>query len=520
MGKTIHFTALLVFVSFVLIASTLMISRGVCCADDGSFALLAKNLAWGYGYASSVGYHSSIFSLKLFDSTVQTIGPVLIFPTALMIWLFGNQYWVPGATHILIWLTLLFAIYKILCSVTESNRISAAAIVFLILIYAVSSYHFEQWCALLGEVPSILFVILGFILWAIDPFSKRRLAEASLLIGLGVMTKLLSLIYLVTFVISVFFWNLSSNKAVKIRSALTDLFWASGFCLLPSACFEVWKLFVLGLSGYINNALQFLEFFRGQGMIINKPLIIEQLTERSQIFYSRFGISISEMLLFGLANIYLAFKISDSWFRRFIAISFAGTFAHLIYWLLFSVGWPRYFYSGLVFLCFIMSTPLLVINKKKGLAVYLLAIAILLTGAIYRPKLLTGTVWPINYPILIPDTWFTKTPERKNQLLVTEFLDAHFDRRPFVAFWGGSVTDLEYLSRNVANFIGYQGLKSQDYERGFLLIKNMEFDKYKYGGSEEQQFKSLIAKCGLPVFIAEPYIIYDCKPTETTKRNF
>lgn len=88
--------------------------------------------------------------------------------------LFGNQYWVPGATHIFIWLTLLFAIYKTLGWVTESSRVSASAAVFLVLVYAVSPYHFEQWCALLGEVPSILFVIFGFTLWAIDPYSKHR----------------------------------------------------------------------------------------------------------------------------------------------------------------------------------------------------------------------------------------------------------------------------------------------------------------------------------------------------------
>jgi hypothetical protein len=517
MGKTIHFTALLVLVSFVLIASTLMISRGVCCGDDGAFASLAKNLAWGYGYASSVGYHSSIFSLKLFDYTVQTTGPTLIFPTAFAIRLLGNQYWVPGATHIVIWLTLLFVIYRILCSATESKRTSAAAIIFLILIYAVSPYHFEQWCALLGEVPSILFVILGFVLWAIDPFSKRRLAEASLLIGLGVMTKLLSLIYLATFAASVFFWNLSNDKADKVRSGLTDLFWISGFCFLPLACFELWKFFVLGFADYTDNTLLFFENVREQGLI-NKPLTIEQLTERSQNFYSRFGVSISEMLLLGLASVYLAFKVGGDWLRRLAVVSFAGTFVHSIYWLFFSVGLPRYLYSGLVFMCFIASIPFLVINKKI-LAIYLLLIALLLTGVIWRTKLLDGVLWPTNYPILVPDTWFTAASERKNQQFVTEFLDARYERRPFVTFWGGSVANLEYLLRGVVNFTGYQGLKSQDYEKGFLLIKNTEFDIYKYGGSEEQQFKSLIANCGLPLLIAEPFTIYDCKPADTANGN-
>lgn len=239
------------------------------------------------------------------------------------------------------------------------------------------------------------------------------------------------------FVLSVFAWNFSSDKSDKIRSALADLLWVGGFCLLPLACFEVWKLFMLGFAGYADNTLQFLEYARGQGMT-NNLLIIEQLTERSQNFYSRFGVSISEVLLLGLASVYLAFKIGSNWVLRLTAVSLAGAFIHLIYWLFFSVGWPRYFYSGLILLCFIASTPLLVINKK-GLVIYLLVIAIFLTGAIWCTKLLTGTLWPTNYPILIPDTWFTATPERKNQLLVTEFLDAYYDRRPFVAFWGGGL---------------------------------------------------------------------------------
>lgn len=516
MGKTIHFIAMLVLVGFVVIASTLMISRGVCCADDGSFALLAKNLAWGHGYASSIGYHSSIFSLKLFDPTVQTTGPTLIFPTAFTIWLFGNQYWVPGATQIFIWLALLFTIYKILCSVTEPNKVSAASAVFLILIYAVSPYHFEQWCSLLGEVPSILLVILGFTLWAIDPSSKHRLTWTSLLIGLAVMTKLLSLIYLAVFSMSVLIWNLSSDKADKVQRALADVLWVGGLCLLPLMCFEVWKFLTLGFAGYVDNILQLLDYARGQGML-NKPFSINQLTERAHDFYLRFGVSISEMLLLGGASVYLVFQTGRNWLRRLIAVLFTGAVIHLTYWLIFSLGWPRYFYSGLMLLCFIISIPLLVIEKNKDRILYLLILALLLTGTLWRSKLLTGTLWPTNYPILIPDAWFTAAIDRQHQVLVTEFLDANFDKRPFVTLWGGSVTDLEYLLQGVANFTGYRGLKPQDFQREFLIVTNTKFDKY--AGSEDQQFKSLVSNCGLPVLIAEPYTIYDCKPTETINEN-
>lgn len=502
MSKAVHLIAILVLIGFVLIASVLVMQMGVCCADDGSFALLAKNLAWGYGYASSIGYHSSTFSLKLFDSTIQTTGPTLILPTAFAIWLFGNQYWIPGATQILVWLTLFFAIYRTLCSVTEPNRVSAAAAVFLVLVYAVSPYHFEQWWALFGEVPSILLVILGFSWWAVDPCSNRHLFWASMFIGLAVMTKLLSLIYMTAFVLSVFIWNLSSGRTDKVRRALADVFWVGCVCLIPFICFEAWKLIKLGFAGYVDNILQFLAYARGQGMS-NKLFDFGQLTERTQNFYSRFGVSISEMLLLGGASVYFSFQTGSNWLRRLTTVSFSGAVIHSLYWLIFSLGWPRYFYSGLVLLCFIVSISFLAIDKREGRILYFLILAVLLTGTLGR----------IGYPlIMISNGWFTTAPDRKNQVLVTEFLDVHFDQRPFVSFWGGSVTDLEYLLRGVANFTGYKGLKPQDFERGFLLVRNAKFDKH--GGAEDQQFKSLVSNCGLPVLIAEPYTVYDCKPKE------
>ena len=74
--------------------------------DDAFIATAAKNLAMGAGYSSS--YHG----IDRFDPEIST-GPVIVLPTALLIRLLGNEYWVPGlAITLLIWATLLLLIVR------------------------------------------------------------------------------------------------------------------------------------------------------------------------------------------------------------------------------------------------------------------------------------------------------------------------------------------------------------------------------------------------------------------------
>src|ERR1700735_177845 len=73
--------------------------------DDATFATVAKNLVLGKGYA-----------MVFFDTFAPfnhgiTAGPVIILPAALIIALWGNAYWVPAITAILIIDALLIACY-------------------------------------------------------------------------------------------------------------------------------------------------------------------------------------------------------------------------------------------------------------------------------------------------------------------------------------------------------------------------------------------------------------------------
>ena len=499
-NQSAHIIVAIVLLSFVSVSSALVIARGVCCADDGAFALLAKNLAWGSGYASSIGWHSSTFPLTLFDSSVQTTGPTLIFPAALAIRVFGNQYWVPGAVQILVWLILLFGIYRALSLVATQSRVSAMMAVFLILVYAASARHFEQWWALLGEVPAILLIMLGFAVWAVEPLSTRHTLGASLLIGLAVTTKLLTLVYVGVFIFSVSIWHWSHTGARAPRRALRQLFSVSVLCLLPLAGFEFWKFSVLGADGYVNNIREFIDYFNRLATSA-EPATFQHVLERTQDFSSRFAVSLPGMLIFGAGSVYLALRSRESWLGRLTVISYIGVVAHSLYWLTLSNGRPRYIYMGIVVLCFIASTPLLAINKIQGRVVYLVLVTAFFVGTAGR---MTQA---------LPDLWFTASLPRQGQARVTEFLNARLDQRPFAAYWGGSVTDLEYLSGGVASFIGYRGLTPEHLSQGFLLVKNDKFDRFgKFVGGDDQEFAALVARCGSPVLAAPPYAVYDCKP--------
>jgi hypothetical protein len=79
--------------------------------DDSQNSLLAKNLARGQGYVSLYGwtYPDGYYSVRNPFPYDITTGPALIVPAALFIRIFGNQYWAPGLTVVVLSLVLLLA---------------------------------------------------------------------------------------------------------------------------------------------------------------------------------------------------------------------------------------------------------------------------------------------------------------------------------------------------------------------------------------------------------------------------
>ena len=123
--------------------------------DDAFIATAAKNLAMGAGYASS--YHG----IDRFDPEIST-GPVIVMPTALLISLLGNQYWVPGlAITILIWTTLLLLMGRLRPLGGAWHSLGIAVMAGGLIVFGTNEF------GLLGELPAVFLTVLAFT-WLAD----------------------------------------------------------------------------------------------------------------------------------------------------------------------------------------------------------------------------------------------------------------------------------------------------------------------------------------------------------------
>lgn len=131
---------LLAFSGFTLL---FVINRGICCADDAWYAVVAKNLASGRGYTSTLQNGPPVFRSIAFDPTVGT-GPTSIFPAALFIKIFGNTYWAPGLSHVVLVTGLLALIGNRVYKWLGCSALPQMAGSFFFLNYALLAYHFTH----------------------------------------------------------------------------------------------------------------------------------------------------------------------------------------------------------------------------------------------------------------------------------------------------------------------------------------------------------------------------------------
>src|SRR5689334_4859689 len=134
--------------------------------DDAFIAGAAKNLAFGYGYTSSYP------RLLPFDPEITT-GPVVILPAALLIRLFGNQYWIPNlAITLCIWSTLGTLLLLLKQRVVGKPKFFMTVALIGMALLALATEEF----GLLGEVPASLLVIISGTL--LCDREKRRISSA------------------------------------------------------------------------------------------------------------------------------------------------------------------------------------------------------------------------------------------------------------------------------------------------------------------------------------------------------
>lgn len=490
--------ALMSLSGFVIIALSLVWSKGVCCGDDAYLSTVAKNIANGLGYVSTMQVFAPHYIIRPFDPTDGT-GPTIILPAALFIKIFGNMYWAPGLANVTFW-SLLFVLVG--CFVRKYNYgigFSLFSVLFLYLNYTLMTFHYEHWYALLGEVPSALLIILGILC-----FSYRDARFYQFLTGvlflLAVESKLLSLLPCFGFLIAYGFiyprkpsedWR-STWKNFFIRT----FFVGFGF-LLPLFLFELWKFTVLGPINFWQNWREYLGFIRETGTHLDQsPSLAMLYNERSAVLVDRFDILLpimAGMLILG----WLLIK-KDANLKRLYTTFVIIVAIYSAYWIFASNGRARYFIIGLILLNFMMSLPLLSSRPKKYIFLYSILLFVITFNTWGRLQ------FPFNG---VNDQFFKPSVKTQALIEVSKTLSQKIqptDSPRIVTQWWATAADIEYLMDRSHNFTTFRDPSLLNGKSFMVAVNTLFLDK------NDKDFNDLIASCK-DVQKIDVYMIATCK---------
>ena len=362
---------------FILFCIGLNQSNGLSCADDAYFAIIAKSLASGLGYATTFATSGEISHPVLFNPSTGT-GPTLIVPCAVAFKIFGKNEVLPGLTAILTWGSILTLVL-----VRISRRIDGFSFLFGISMMcaafvATFSFHFEQWYAFLGEIVAAAFLILAHWIISNERFSKKSSLLCSLAVGCAFQAKFIAIIAAI---------GIPLVFVVRgMRASLRPLQWVQhvaalliGF-LIPTLTFEAYKLFELGGHGYLANWHQLLHATKSMGMQSSNYVNSLLLKQRIALVHDRFGVNLTEFLiLIALGILLYCRSASKNWILLSAGLLLSVATA-AIYWVTLSIGWARYLVIAVAIAAFFLSIPIFTLELWRKLFFAVLTLLFLRTG--------------------------------------------------------------------------------------------------------------------------------------------
>ncbi len=392
--------------------------------DDAFFASVAKNLANGNG-----------FSAVFFDQDYKfhygiSSGPALIVPAAVMIFIFGNYYWVPGLTAVLLIWVLLFAIFIASKEVVGEKRKWAFCFLTLFMMLFFSrgdgGVKLYLWMRLMGEIPTTLLVILAALIFSFKNLDKSRLVSGGIMLGLALIIKTLSAISASAILIMVTARILFDRKPIMWIAILVLCFVA------PYFLFESIKIIALGWKDYLELHQQNLNFYRTNAFF-EKPFLSSL---PSLVGY--FGLAALTILPTTIYIIYSSGKknLNSPYFLAGMALLLAS-FLQVTWWINYAIPYAfRHLSIGCF--CYFAGIFLLIckLEYKKQFQMFFVSAFII--------SLLVS--YPSEITIMLNDN-----PSLQEQKMVVEEIKT-LQKQDFKMISCGNNFELEYLLPKSRNF--------------------------------------------------------------------
>ena len=503
MKAAVQLVAALLFVALSLIVYGHVFADGLCCADDSTNAIVAKNLAFGHGYLNSVPLDRGPGS-RLFDPRITT-GPALNLPAAVVISFVGNVPWAPGFATATVSLSLLLLTVVTLSRTAGPIRGAGYGILLMSCLYGVTAgIHMEHWYALLGELPAALLCVLGAAVLARDPDWRSGIFWSCLIYGLALMTKLVALLSAAPVAVWLV-WRILAARVSRAGRAV-DALWAALAFLAPWLAFQAWKIVVLGSQTYAVNVADFWRFFRSsdpeQFSLAWSSLVgsaLQQYSEHALVLQTRFGLAPLVLVTVGAVAAVLVHQfVRAQGLRLLFALLMGGALMQLSWWFLLSSGRPRYALIGL-FLYFAALACVVFIHISRLSLASSAAIMMLLASAAS-----TRVLQPARFAL---QHRFASTPRVESLVKTATFLSTLPHDQPFIMGWWATAGDIEYAMPTVANFVQSVQIDQERLGDGRILVRNRTWVEW----APTPEFTALEARCDDVLLDAPPYRVSRCK---------
>lgn len=425
LDTTLCAAALLVVFALFILISVPAVRRGLSSADDAFFAVIAKSIAVGKGY----GLPRSNKEFVPFDETIGT-GPALILPIAFLIWVFGSGDQLPGAATLVI-----FIIQLVVTAIVLARRFGwtptfgfLAALLWLLMLTGTHNWYFGSF---LGEPVAFGFILIGSAFLAVAR-GDRAIVASGLCFSLAFLTKQISLFAVAGGVVGWLIVSALNHEKLRLLVRRVAILVLAGSSL-PVA-FEATKLVKVGMGGYLN--LWKLTMKVTASRAIGTGTQSERLTTFLTVLTNYTSLALLVGLAIGSAILFYVARRNrdkgDGSVGRFAVFAWTAAVAYLVYILVFSILWPRYFWIGIAILLTAICAPLLAMESRLRVATLLVLLVCTLGLATQLFELRRGLML---------------SPLPAERAAVVRLLDAHPDL-PYVAPGWSSVFDVLYLRGN------------------------------------------------------------------------
>lgn len=445
--------------------------------DQAVFAAAAKNIVFGKGYALS-----NFDKLVPFSPGIST-GPVVIFPAALAIAVFGNTYWAPNlACVLLIDLILLFIFFafKRLIKDAEKYWLVFGLFVFTGLFLTVAdigypSFYGYIWYSLMGDIPSGLFIILAVLYIAEDRMNYRTLFMGGGIAAMGVLCKLQALIGAGVIGICIISSHVdyANSRLLYFKTAIErGVYYGSGL-LLPLIAFEIYKMTMLGsfqsyietiklllhmtkassLQGDSRGAVIYFKIFSlgSHFVCFGEGLTVLSLITGIAIFMGG-GVALFNYPKKQIINVFSKLDNPLEWAIR--ALLWSGII-HILWWIFICIfAMPRYATQGILYFSIVISLSLVVLYQKDAFRGSLFSVIIVIFLLVMRWDVSAGVIESLK-----------KDGDLKDQNQVLRILTDEKEKSPqTVIFSCGVAFEMEYLLKTTLNIVYCKKMFEPEYK--------------------------------------------------------